>query len=134
MILDGVLSVEVQRQRLDYVQARQALIAQNVANADTPGFQAKDLKPFAESFDKALARAQELARTDAEHIARTPGAVSDLREDRRHEGWERAPDGNDVVLEQEMIKASEARAAYELSTLLIAKHADMTRAAFGVRG
>ncbi len=134
MILDGVMSVEVLRQRMDYLQTRQTLIAQNVANADTPGFQTRDLKAFGESFDNALARAQELARTDGAHIARMPGAVGEAREDRRHEGWERAPDGNDVVLEQEMIKSHETRAAYEMSNLLIAKHASMTRMAFGGRG
>ncbi len=134
MILDGVMSVTILQQRMDYLQARQALIAQNVANADTPGFQTKDLRPFAESFDKALLRAQELARTSAAHIERSPGATGDPREDRQYDGWEQGPDGNDVVLEQEMIKAQDTRASYEMANLLVSKHVTMTRMAFSVRG
>src|SRR4051812_3541360 len=37
------------RGRLGYLAERQRVIAENVANSDTPGFLPKDLKPF--SFD-----------------------------------------------------------------------------------
>ena len=34
--------------RLAYLQHRQQVLAQNVANANTPGYRARDLEPFAE--------------------------------------------------------------------------------------
>ncbi len=61
-------------QRLVWVDHRQALLSQNVANVDTPGYRARDLRPFAQ----ALADARfDIApvRTDPLHLAGTvPGA------------------------------------------------------------
>ena len=60
--------------QLGYLAERQKLIAQNVANADTPGFTPTDLKPFNVRRPRASGPAAPLpmmapARTDAGHIA-----------------------------------------------------------------
>jgi flagellar basal-body rod protein FlgB len=103
------------KSKLSYVSQRQALIAQNVANADTPGFAPRDLKPF--SFDQALKTAQsgggvQMARTSAGHLqidAPTGGAF----------GAQTAPDsevrldGNRVVLEDQMMKLTQAKMDYD---------------------
>lgn len=133
MILDGITMVDTLKARMNYLQVRQSLIAQNVANADTPGVQAKDLAPFAANFEKTLAQAANMARTNASHITANPDTQGQTKLDRQHEGWELAPNGNSIVLEQEMIKANDTRAAYEMSNLVYSKHVAMTRAAFGSR-
>ncbi len=134
MILDGITAIDTLQARMQYLQVRQSLIAQNVANADTPGFTSKDLKPFGDNFEAALASASRLSNTQAGHMVASRGALSEAELDRQHEGWALAPNGNSVVLEQEMIKAAETRAAYEMSSLVFSKHVAMTKAAFGARG
>lgn len=133
MILDGITVIDTLHARMNYLQVRQSLIAQNVANADTPGVQAKDLSPFAANFTSALHQAASMARTDGAHMAANPDTQGEAKLDRQHEGWELAPNGNSIVLEQEMIKSHETRAAYEMSNLVFSKHVAMTRAALGSR-
>ena len=58
------------RGRLGYLSQRQQVIAQNVANADTPGFTPTDLKPFtiarpAASGQQAVAPARTSAANSA---------------------------------------------------------------------
>ena len=57
--------------RLRWLDARQRVLAQNVANADTPGYRPSDMRPFAQ----ALAGAQGvMAQTDPRHLAPTRDA------------------------------------------------------------
>lgn len=87
-------------QKLAWIDARQRLLAQNVANADTPGYHARDLRSFS---DVLGAFGVEMARTSPLHLAALSGPTLDTRDD----GGERAPDGNSVQLEQEMTKIAD---------------------------
>jgi len=119
--------------RLDYLGTRHRVIAENVANADTPGFRARDLKPF--DFQAAMDRAGGqvvAARTSPLHQAGLVPARP-FAEDRRAEPYEAAPDGNAVVLEEQMMKAAEVRSAHDLATGLFQKHVSMIRHAFTSR-
>jgi flagellar basal-body rod protein FlgB len=117
--------------RLDYLAERHRLVAQNVVNANTPGYRSRDLAPF-EAVMGGL-KPVVTARTDAMHLAgsRSAGQVA---EQRRAETWEVNPDGNGVSLEQEMIKASETRETYNLVTGIFQKNVAMLRAAWSSRG
>lgn len=117
--------------RLDYLAERHRLVAQNVVNANTPGYRSRDLAPF-EAVMGGL-KPVVPARTDAMHLAgsRSGGQVA---EQRRAETWEVNPDGNGVSLEQEMIKASETRETYNLVTGIFQKNVAMLRAAWSSRG
>jgi len=106
------------RQRLGYEGQRQRVIAQNVANADTPGFVGRDLKAFtvpARVHPQAgLARMQP-AQTEAGHLpgsARRPGGPGAFRTAKAPDS-ETTLDGNAVVLEDQMIKMNESRMEYE---------------------
>ncbi len=107
------------KSRLGYVNARQKLLSENVANADTPGYVPHDLKSF--SFDGAVQRAatgsaaEGLALTDAGHIqsptaATTAGGAFRGVDDPDSEA---RIDGNQVVLEEQMMKLTQARIDYE---------------------
>lgn len=89
--------------RLDWLVNRQATIARNIANADTPGFRPSDLKPFEETLDATAAR---LARTSAAHFGDGPGATNAPRANQTN-GWETTLSGNAVSLEQELARAAE---------------------------
>lgn len=114
-------------QRLGWLEKRQELLAQNIANADTPGFQARDLQPFA----AALARAGTAspARTQPGHLAGTSGGA--LQPASPAKPPERAPDGNAVGLDDELMKVADTETAQELVTNLYTKYLGFFRLAFG---
>lgn len=116
-------------QRLAWVGRRQELLAQNVANANTPGYQPRDLAPFA----KALAHADPgaaLARTDPMHIAVT----GTLQSDRPTRPRERGPDGNGVSMEDQLTKVADTSNTQELVANLYRKYQGMFRTALGRAG
>lgn len=113
--------------RLDYLAQRQKLIAENVVNANTPDYQARDLK----SFDSVMEgiRPVETARTSALHLASTR-TTTPYHEEGKAGLWESTPSGNAVSLEQEMIKGSETRDAFALTTSLFQRNVQMLRMAW----
>lgn len=118
--------------RAAWLGARQSVLAQNLANADTPGFRPSDLAPF----ERALAQgpgvpAPAVERTHPEHL---PGTTPPRRADPRGRtvgGWETAPSGNAVVLEEQMQKLARTQLDHQLATSLYARHLGMLRAALG---
>ncbi len=106
--------------------ARMGLIAQNVANADTPGFKAMDLPSFAEAYRAADPLA--LRQTRAGHLAEFEAPT--LIQPRRSGGAE-APNGNSVSLEEEMVKAASARQDHEMALAIYRNTSDIIRASLG---
>lgn len=108
------------RQRLGYLGERQRVIAQNVANADTPGYAPRDLKAFkfeAQLESQQLGLSMQPAQTSAGHMpgagVRRPGAAAGAFKTVKGVDTETTLDGNSVVLEDQMIKMSEARMQYD---------------------
>ncbi len=108
------------RQRLGYLGERQRVIAQNVANTDTPGYAPRDLKAFkfaAQLQTQQLGAAMQPAQTSAGHMpggsARRPGMSAGAFKVVKGADTETTLDGNSVVLEDQMIKMSEARMQYD---------------------
>jgi flagellar basal-body rod protein FlgB len=94
--------------KMGWLSQRQVVLSQNVAKGDTPGYQAKDLQPF--DFTRELAGAGlrlQAKRTDAAHLA-TGGDGGSRRAAAAADKYETTPQGNTVVLEEEMLKISEA--------------------------
>jgi flagellar basal-body rod protein FlgB len=116
--------------RMEYLAERHRIVAQNVVNANTPGYRARDLVPFEAVMGGMRPVAPML--TSSLHLAGTR-PTGPVRIDRRPETWEMNPDGNGVSLEQEMIKAADTREAYGLVVSLFQKHAAMLRAAWSGR-
>lgn len=107
-------------QQAQWLSVRQSVISTNVANADTPGYKAKDLVPFTEFLDAATSRSDgvNLASTNPMHFADASQQTSAIRQVEDKSGKVSAS-GNNVGLAQEMIKASEARQDYELNAGLV---------------
>lgn len=134
MNLDAIPLFSMLKSRLGYVGERQRLIAQNVANADTPGYAAVDLKPFKVPASGAPGGAPAMVqaeRTSAWHLVGTQDAKAG------QDGWkpQESPDsevtldGNKVVLEEQMAKMTEARMDYEAAIGFYQKSLDMLRLA-----
>jgi flagellar basal-body rod protein FlgB len=119
--------------RMTWLNQRQDVLSQNVANADTPRFVARDLKPL-EFKDSSRApefrQASSLTVTDPRHIAIRPDAISSFDEFETHD-VESNPNGNSVSLEQEMIKVSDTQMQFQAAANLYAKAMNMMRTAIG---
>lgn len=107
-----------------YSADRTSLIARNVANADTPGYRARDLPKFADQMDRAPA----MRVTRPGHI-RPEGAMGNLRPMER--GGEMSPNGNDVSLENEMMEAASARQTHEMAISVYSSVRSMMSSALG---
>ena len=133
MNLTSVPLLDVLRERMSWLSARQNVLSQNVANADTPGYSARDLKPV--DFEKVLQQSTEpaafqggLVVTDPHHIATTPSASSGFQSTAAGDD---AIDqtGNSVSVEEEMIKVADTQAQYQAATNIYAKAISMMRTA-----
>jgi flagellar basal-body rod protein FlgB len=99
-------------QRTQWLSARQSLIANNVANANTPNFKATDMQPFASVLDTAKIS---MATTDPGHMS--PSAI-DYSPSRPEESdaANATLSGNSVNLEDEMIKLGDVSRDYSAAT------------------
>jgi flagellar basal-body rod protein FlgB len=107
------------RDRMGYLSERQQVIAENVANADTPGFLPKDLKPF-DAQMTAQDTATALRLTQPNHM-QSPHAKSGGFPAVTSRDSETRLDGNSVVLEEQMMKLSDARMNYDAAIGLYQK-------------
>ena len=126
MTLDDIPILNMLKAKLGYDARRQGLIAQNVANSETPGFAPKDLKAF--SFQAALQGGTGMARTQGGHIAGRANGASAAKAVAAPDSEARL-DGNQVVLEEQMMKMSEARADYDAAISLYQQSMSMLRTA-----
>ena len=121
--------VALAERRLAWLESRQRVLAQNIANADTPGYRPRDLRPFAEALARAGGGGVGLLRTDARHLAPAGGAAPGSRPDRQVA--ERAPNGNAVALDQQALKVADADTAHAFATGLHRRYLGMFRTALG---
>lgn len=113
--MEQVYLFGIASQRTAWLATRQTLVAENVANANTPGYQAKDLA----SFSEVLASTRlDLASSSNMHMA-SLGGVGDSQDVVTQTPWDVTHSGNSVSLEQEMLKAGEISRAYSLDTSVV---------------
>jgi flagellar basal-body rod protein FlgB len=131
MNLPDVPLLSMLRERMSWLHQRQDLLSQNVANADTPHYVARDLKPL--DFDDALNVTRQgaaMVTTNVRHIALSP-STSGAFEDHEAPDQESDPNGNAVSLEMEMIKVSDTQAQFQAAANLYAKAMTMMKTAIG---
>lgn len=121
-------------EKMKWHQARQGLLAENVANAETPGYRGSDLKAFGfEEHMRDLSTSRIAAvRTDAAHIA-IMGSDADGFGGRQINSFEITPEGNGVTLEDEMMKVTANQIDYQTVTSLYTKSLQIIRTALGRR-
>ena len=126
--------------KMEYLSQRQNIISQNIANADTPGYQPKDLKPvdFGQTVknitgDTGGQKAISMTTTDPMHLP-TLGKTADPKSEKETKLYEVAPAGNGVVLEEQMVNSGKTQMDYGLMTSLYQKNARLIQIAIGVQG
>ena len=106
---------DVASQQARWLSARQAVVASNVANANTPRFKARDIEPFANVLDKtALA----MTATNAAHMGVDANKVRAVKV-KNEDSWSVSHSGNSVSVEQELTKAGEINRSYSLNTAIV---------------
>ena len=121
-------------ERIGWLNARQKVIAQNIANADTPGYVPNDVVPldFGDHLKKLAAVAPE--RTNPKHLVGTVPEEGPVEKKKTKKQYETAPVGNSVVLEEQMMKLSTTQADYNMMINLYRKHVDLIKTAIGRNG
>ena len=100
-------------QRAQWLSVRQAAVAENVANANTPNFRARDVEPFEATLDKT---ALDMASTNPGHISL---ASTQVRAAPQSRTFDITSKGNDVSLENELIKAGEVTRDYSINVSIV---------------
>jgi flagellar basal-body rod protein FlgB len=121
--------------RLSWLSQRQAVLSQNIANADTPEFQPKDLRTadFTRLVEGLAGRSSglALAQTKPAHLNGAPMLQIGLAGHPLATEYEEAPDGNAVVLEEQSAKAAQTALDFQLTSNLYRKYLGMVRVALG---
>jgi flagellar basal-body rod protein FlgB len=120
------------RTRMQWHQERQRVLAENVANANTPGFRPHDLAPL--DFERAQPETAmlSLARTEPGHLSGIGGASGQFQ-NARQGGYQIRPSGNAVNLEDEMIKVAANQMDYQAATTLYTRSLGLIKTAIGKR-
>lgn len=108
-----------------HASARQQVIAENVAHADTPGYRARDIADFAAIVEDGPAFAARQTRPG--HVGFGAGAGGFEPVEAAAFGAE-TPNGNSVSLEDQMTRAAEVRQEHELALGVYAKSLEILRA------
>ena len=122
----ATFSFALARQRLAWLNQRQAVLANNIANANTPRFKARDLAPFNDALDQAQFAIAPLRTApndlpplpDATGFALAPPAES-------------APDGNDVSLDAQLVKVANTETDQQAATAITNTYIALFRTALG---
>lgn len=117
---------------LDWSANRQTVLSENVANANTPGYKARDVKPLA--FRDLMAAANQpvaTATTNAAHISAAVEQPIRYNVDRDRRPIESKPDGNTVLLEDQMERIGQVKSRYEITLNLFRKNLSMLKTAIG---
>jgi flagellar basal-body rod protein FlgB len=124
----GILSLL--GKRMDWLGQRQQVLAQNIANADTPDFVPHDLKPqeFRRMVERNFAPALKPVATRAGHI-QTSTLKADNAGVEQKNTYEASPDGNAVVLEEQLVKVAQTQNDYNAITNLYKKQIGMFKLA-----
>jgi flagellar basal-body rod protein FlgB len=122
--------VSMLKTRMHWHQTRQKLLAENVSNADTPGFKPKDLKePVFAPNGRPAGGVLGIERTSVSHLAGESGQAGEDPTNARR--FETTPSGNAVNLEDEMLKVSQNQSDFQLAASLYQKSLQMLRIAAG---
>ncbi len=118
---------DLAQRRLSWAEQRQAILARNVANASTPGFQARDLPRFVDTLHSGgtvvpvRTQPNHLTTQDAGAIRPAPAARPKAR----------ALDGNAVVMDEQLSKVAETETGQSLVTTIYKKYLGLFGLALG---
>ena len=117
-MFDNLEIFDLAAARARHAAIRQNVIAQNIANADTPGYRAQDITPFEEIFDR-LDPGGRMMSTDLDRRFDAAGPIS--------------PNGNSVSLELEMMRSVDAQRSHSRALMVYQSAMTVLRASVSSR-
>jgi len=124
-------------QKMNWQAHRQKVIAQNIANADTPGYAPQDVKPL--DFKALLGEAEGsrlpmtglggLATTSPDHLELSGAKSGKVKPKDQKDVYETAPAGNAVIIEEQLLKANELASDHRMMTNIYEKNLNLLRTA-----
>jgi len=135
MNMKGITLFNMFNKKLTYLSQRQDVLAQNIAQADTPDFIPKDLAPldFRRTLQQQFVRVAP-QQTSAHHLKGTLPTSPKFRTPEIDRAYETAPDGNKVILEEQMMKVSDNSIQHHAATNLYKKYGRMIKTALARGG
>lgn len=135
MTIDNISLFQGLGAKMDYLNQRQRVISQNIANADTPEYRPQDLKEVdfgsvLKNITKGKGGNVNLETTDDGHMP-PPNKVAAPRADDQKETYELAPAGNAVIMEEQLIHSNRTVMDYNLMTNLMQKNMGLITTALG---
>ena len=129
MPISDIPILSMLRERMEWHQQRQRVLAENIANADTPTYRARDLAPpdFARQVRTA---ALALDRTSSAHITSASGGGPQFKTDSSGRYAVR-PRGNSVTHEDEMMKVASNQMDFEAAASLYTHSLALIKLAVG---
>lgn len=120
------------RKKMTYLGQRQDVLAQNIANANSPDYVARDLVPldFKRTLNQQFHRLAP-AKTTSGHINGSLPLEPKFRTPEIRKAYETSPDGNKVVLEQEMVKMTETKIEHQTAANIYKKYQKMMKMSLG---
>lgn len=119
----GIATFDLMRARLSWLERRQGVLAQNVANADTPGYRPRDVAPFVVP----------TAMAPVHHPGHLPlaGGAEGMVDGQR---TETRPNGNAVSLEDEMLRIAEVQVEHQTLAGLYQRSLALLKTSIGRKG
>ena len=105
---------------------RQAIVAQNMANADTPGYRARDIAPFAGIY---RADGDTMTATRPGHFGAASDAGTQWQE--FHADTPADPNGNSVSVELEMVNGVEVKRQHDRALAIYRSSMNVLRTSLG---
>ncbi len=134
MTIENISLFQAMNAKMSYLAERQKIISQNVANADTPGYMAQDLgkvdfSKLVENISKDKMHVS-MESSNPGHLA-APDQSPNPKMAKSKSPYEVKPDGNSVVLEEQMVKSSDVQMNYTLMLNLYRDASDMIKTSIG---
>jgi flagellar basal-body rod protein FlgB len=130
MPISDIPILSMLRERMEWHQERQRVLAENVANADTSNYQAKDLAP--PDFEREVSLTSvSLATTEPGHISGSGGGGGSQFATDKQSRYEVRPRGNSVTHEDEMMKVASNQMDFEAATDLYTRSLSLIKLAIG---
>lgn len=123
------------KSKMQWHQTRQGVLAENIANADTPGYHSRDVKKY--SFEDHVGRQNFGLQTDVSRPGHIVGAISESTDGAKIEerdSFEITPSGNSVNLEEQMMKVTHNQMDFQAATTLYSKGLGLIRTALSKTG
>lgn len=118
--------------KMAYLSERQDVLAENIANVDTPGYKPKDLEKL--DFDQMAmneAHKLKLRATSPTHIQPVNQIAQNFRSEKMDHTYDMTPTKNEVSVEEQMMKVAETNLAYQTTTNMYKKMSEMFKMAIG---